>query len=123
MADIGAVKALINGVPEATTKRILNQVFEYVLGNIRFGEPEHQARAENMQAYFLNSTTASDTSEFSIPHGLPAAPKLAIPVIDLQTVGAKFPQLEVSRAADTKRVYLKATAGSTSMPFTILIEA
>lgn len=123
MADVGAVKALLNGVPDAPTKRILNQVFEYVLGNMRFGEPEHESRAENFQSYFLNSTTPASTGEFSIAHGLNAVPKLLIPVMDPQTVGAKFPQLEVSRAADSRRIYLKATAGSTSMAFTLLVEA
>ena len=123
MADIGAVRTSLAGLPDATTKRILQQVFEYVLGNLRFGEPDHQSRAENLQSYFLQSTTASDTSEFSIVHGLTATPKLALPVLDLQTAGSKFPQLEVSRVEDSKRIYLKAAAGSTSAAFTLLVEA
>lgn len=123
MADPGAVKALLNGIADATTKRILIQVHDYELTNLRFGEPDHQARAENFQLYFLQSTTASDTGEFSIQHGLNATPKLAIPVLDLQAAGAKFPQLEVSRAADSRRIYLKAAAGSTNAAFTLLVEA
>ena len=122
MADIGFVNGMLNGIPDATTKRILKTVFEHVLGNLRFGEPEHQVRATNFQAYFEASTTASDTSEFSIAHGLNAVPSLAIPVLDVQQVGAKFPQLEVSRAADNRRIYLKASAGSTGAAFTLLIE-
>ena len=123
MADIGFVRSQLGGISDATTKRVLTTIFEHVLGNLRFGEPEHQTRAENFQQYFLNSTTAASTSEFSIAHGLNATPKLAMPIIDLQTVGSKFPQLEVSRAADSQRIYLKATAGSTNMPFTLLVEA
>jgi hypothetical protein len=123
MADIGAVRGQLNGIPDATTKRILINVFEYLLGNMRFGEPENQTRAENFQAYFLNSTTPASTNEFSIAHGLHTTPKLLIPVIDPQTVGSKFPQLEISRAADDRRIYLKATAGSTGMAFTLLVEA
>ena len=123
MADIGYVRASLGGIADATTKRVLTNIFEHILGNIRFGEPEHQTRAENFQAYYLTSTTAASTGEFSIAHGLNATPKVAVQVIDLQTVGSKFPQLEVSRAADSQRIYLKATAGSTSMPFTLLVEA
>lgn len=123
MADIGFVKGQLNGITDAATKRVLGSIFEHILGNLRFGEPDHQTRAENFQSYFLQSTTASDTSEFSIAHGLNTAPKLALPVIDLQAPGAKLPALEVSRAADSKRIYLKAAAGSTGAPFVLLVEA
>lgn len=122
MADIGYIRTQLNGIPDATTKRILTSVFEHVLGNLRHGEPENQTRSENFQAYFQASTTASDTSEFSIVHGLNMVPSLAIPVLDVRQVGAKLPQLEVSRAADNRRIYLKAAAGSTNAAFKLLIE-
>lgn len=122
MADIGYVRTQLAGIADATTKRILTSVFEHVLGNLRHGEPEHQTRAENFQAYFQASTTASDTAEFSIAHGLATTPSLAIPILDVRQVGAKLPQLEVSRAADSRRIYLKASAGSTNAAFILLIE-
>lgn len=122
MADIGFVRAQLGGIQDATTKRVLTTIFEHVLGNIRFGEPKHQKRAENMQAYYYSSTTASDTNEFSIVHGLGTTPSLAIPILDVRQVGAVLPSLTVSRAADASRVYLKASAGSTNVTFKLLIE-
>lgn len=112
----------MSGIPDATTKRILKQAFEHVLDNMSFGEPEHQTRAKNFQAYFQSSTTAASTGEFSIAHGLAVAPTLAIPVLDLQQAGAQIVPLQVSRVADSKRIYLKTSAGSTGAAFTLLVE-
>ena len=97
-------------------------MFTHILGNLRLGVPEHQARAENFQAYWLQSTTASDTSEVSIAHGLPSAPHYAIPVLELDHVGSRVGGLTVSRAADGQRVYVKADAGSTNAPILLLVE-
>jgi hypothetical protein len=122
MADLGYVRSLLGGIKDAGDKKILVQVFEHVLGNIRLGVPDHQTRATNLQAYWQQSTSASDTSEFTIAHGLGAAPHFAIPVLDLAQPGAKAGGFEVSRAADSKRVYLKPLAGSTNAPVTFLVE-
>lgn len=90
------------------------------MNNQRLGVPEHQTRAENSQQYWENSTTASDTGEFSFQHGLPTTPRYAIPVLELDKPGAQVVPLEVSRAADSRRVYLKST--STGAPVLFLIE-
>jgi hypothetical protein len=107
-------------VPDKDTRRALEECFTHVLGNIRFGVPEHQARAVNLQTYFQASTTASSTGEFTVPHGLGLVPHLAIQVLDLSQPGAKVVPLEVSRAADASRLYLKST--STAAPFWLLVE-
>lgn len=120
MADLGYVKAILRQVPDATTRRALEECFTHVLGNLRFGVPEHQTRAVNLQTYFQASTTAASTGEFSVPHGLGSAPHLAIPVLDLSQPGCKLVPLEVSRAADGARVYLKST--STAAPLWLLVE-
>ena len=122
MADIGFVRSQLGGISDATTKRILISVFEHLLANIRLGVPEHQVRAENLQAYFQMSTTASDTSEFSIVHGMLTTPHYAIPLLELDKPGSKAGGLTVSRAADSRRIYLKADAGSTNAPITLLVE-
>lgn len=120
MADIGFVRSQLGGIRDAATRRVLTTIFEHVLGNIRIGAPEHQTRAENLQAYWENSTTASDTGEFSFAHGLPTTPHYAIPVLELDKPGAKLVNLEVSRAADSRRIYLKSQ--STSAPILLLVE-
>lgn len=122
MADIGFLRTLLAGIKDDGTRRILISAFEHVLSNIRLGVPEHHVRATNLQAYWQQSTTASDTGEFSIAHGLPTSPHWAIPVLDLSQPGSKAGGFTVSRAADMKRIYLKADAGSTGVPITLLSE-
>ena len=122
MADVGYVTALLGGIPDEKTRRILVAVMDHVLNNLRLGVPDHQARATNLQAYWEQSTSASDTTEFSIVHGLPATPHWAIPLLDLSQAGAKAGGFQVSKAADVKRIYLKAEAGSTNAPVTFLVE-
>ena len=120
MANIGYIRSLLIGIQDQTARRILTLAFEHVLGNLREGAPAHQTRSENFQRYWENSTTASDTSEFSFAHGLVTTPKYAIPVLELDRVGAKIVPLEVSRIADNRRVYLKST--STNSPILLLVE-
>ena len=123
MADKAYVLTLLRGITDQRTRVALEQAFTHVMDNLRLGVPEHQTRAVNMQGYWLQSTTASDTSEFSIAHGLLTAPHYAIPVLELDKVGSKAGGLTVSRAADAARIYLKADAGSTNAPITVLVEA
>jgi len=122
MADIGYIRSQLVGIKDETARRILTTIFEHVLGNLREGSPRHQTRSENFQRYWENSTTASDTGEFSFAHGLVSTPQYAIPVLELDKPGAKLVPLEVSRAADNRRIYLKTSAGSTNAPFLLLIE-
>jgi hypothetical protein len=119
MADIGGVKSYLGGLP-AEQKLALESIFTYVLNNLSFGAVEHQKRATNFQAYYLTGTTPSvANTEFSIAHGLSAAPSLLQPVADLSAVGAQLVPLTVSRAADQNRIYLKS--GSTSAAFAVLV--
>lgn len=122
MADIGYIRTLLRGIPDQKMRTILEAAFTHTLDNLRFGVPEHQTRAENFQAYWQQSTTATSTGEFSIAHGLQTTPHYAIPVLELDRVGAKAGFLTVTRAADAQRIYLKADAGSTNVPLTLLIE-
>ncbi len=123
MADLGYVKAVLRGVPDVNTRLALEKAFTHVLQNLRLGEPEHQTRAENFQSYWMQSTTASDTAEFSIAHGIVGTtPRYAIPVLELDRVGSRVGGLVVSRVADQSRVYLKADAGSTNAQLTLLVE-
>lgn len=120
MADLGYVKSLLRQVADETTRRALDQVFTHILGNLRVGVPEHQGRAVNLQMYFEASTSATSTGEFTVAHGLGVTPHLAIPVLDVSQPGARTVPLEVSRAADNQRLYLKST--STAAPMWLLVE-
>ena len=120
MADSSYVKSILGGL-QADAKKALGEAFTYVLGNLRFGSVEHQTRATNFQAYWLAGTTSSNASqEFSIAHGLGRIPMVAFPVLPLDAVGAQVVPLQVSRAADGQRIYLKSS--STSAAVTVLVE-
>jgi non-ribosomal peptide synthetase component F len=120
VADKGYVHQLLAAIPDPTTKRVLLQAFDHVLDNLRLGVPANQERAVNLQAYWLVSTTANSTGGFTIAHGLPAAPHYAIPVLDLSQPGAQLVPLEVDKAADGRRMYLKST--STNASIALLVE-
>ncbi len=121
MAVSTYVESLLGGL-DRDTKRALKTVFEYVLRNLRFGRPDHQVPSENFQAYFVEGRTAAVANEeFTIVHGLAQAPYLAVPVLDLQAVGASSVPLEVTRAADGVRIYLKSA--TVDAPITLLVEA
>lgn len=112
---------MLAGIPDERTRRILQQVFEHTYGNLRFGVPDQQVRAENFQAYYQHSTTASTASEgFSFSHGMASTPRLAIPCLELTSSGGQFVPLVVDRPADGQRVYFRST--STGAPIVLLIE-
>ena len=110
----GYVNTLLNALP-SEQKRVLVPAFEYVQDTWRLGSG---ARATNAQWYRLESTTAATANEeFSVEHGLGVAPYLLIPVLDLTAQGAQLVPLEVSRAADSKRVYLKSSSTGAVVTF------
>lgn len=122
MATPAYVETLM-GALNADIRRVFRVVFTYLLANLRFGRPDATTgkRSENFQLYPVEGTTPSvANTEFSIAHRLGVAPYLALPVLPLQTQGAKMVRLEVSRVADTNRVYLKSP--DTDATFTLLIE-
>ena len=122
MADIGILRGLAQGIPDPTTRRVVIDICEELCGKtgITFGEPTHQRKATNARAYFEVSTTATSTGEFSIRHGMGVTPTLAIPVLDVGQPNAHLVPLQVTRAADDQRIYLKST--STGALFTLLLE-
>jgi hypothetical protein len=124
MADIGYLRTLAKGIPDATTQRIFIQAMEHLTSapGISLGVVEHQRRTSNLKAVFEVSTTAASTGGFSIVHGLDSSPKYAIPVLDLSQPGAQLVPLEVEHAADGRRIYLKTSAGSTNALFALLVE-
>ena len=120
MADIGYVESELGALP-ADQKRALVSAFRYVLNNLPFGAVDPGERATNFQMYFLSSTTPSvANTEFSIAHGLGGTPNTLIPVLGLNQVGAQIVPLQVSRAADVNRIYLKSS--STSAALMLLVE-
>ena len=121
MASLGQVESLFGGLEQAL-RRTMVEVFRAFLPNLRLGRIEHQTKSENFQAYYVVSTTAPSTSEFSVEHGMGVTPYAAVPCLALDSSGGRLVDLEVSRVADSQRVYLKAAAGSTNQLFGLLLE-
>ena len=120
MADLGHLKMLVGSL-DAKTKQSLYQVLDHLVTDIAIGRIEDQGRSQNLRGHFhLATTPATADEEFSIAHGLGVAPYTLIPVLPVDLAGARIPRLEVSRAADSQRVYLKSPEVSTT--FYALIE-
>ena len=120
MAQPAYVESLTGSLPPEQ-RQVWKRVFDYVLGNLRFGPVVHQTRTENHQAYWLTGTTpAVALTPFSIAHGLGRVPYVAIPVLPLDAVNAQIVPLQVPRAADASRIYLQST--STSAGVWLMVE-
>jgi hypothetical protein len=120
VADIGYIESELGG-EEPGRKRGLVNSFRYLLGNLLVGAPEHGKRAKNFQWYRFDVTTSSvANTEFSFSHGLGRTPTMILPMLPLNVVGSRMVDLEVTRAADGNRVYLKSP--STSAPLSVLVE-
>lgn len=122
MADEGYVIGQLAGISNDSDRKILENIFRVVLRETRFGEPSQRTKLTNFSAIYQGSTTATSTSEFSIQHGMAAVPRLAIPVLNLNQVGSRVPDVQVTRVADGKRIYLKTEAGSTNAVFWMIVE-
>ena len=108
MARPEYVKSLLGGV-EPSLKAVLSSIIEYILGNLRTGPLSLTTRrAENFQWYYYEATTAAADVEFTVEHGLQRVPFTLIPHLNLQTPGAKLIRLTVTRAPDTRRIYLSS---------------
>lgn len=120
MADAGYVVSLLGGLG-ADVKRIFSTLFEYLLRDLIWGQVADQTRAGNFRGYYYTATTPAVASqEFSIAHGLGVTPYILVPILPLDVLGAELVPLEVSRVADSQRVYLKST--DTSAIIYVMIE-
>ncbi len=117
MASKGRIDAALNALPQELRVPLRDALY-YMMDAWKVGSG---ARAENAQWYRVTSTTSSVTlEEFTVAHGLGAAPLQVFPVLDLTQIGSQLVTLQVTRAADAQFVYLRSA--STSAVFTILIE-
>lgn len=121
MASLGGLESLIGSLP-ADTKRVMQELLRAMVPFLRFGPVEHQEKAENFAGVTLISTTASDTGEFTVLHGLGRAPFRLMPSLDLNSSGMELINVRCSRPADASRIYLKAITGSTNKVFSIYVE-
>lgn len=117
MSVKGYIDLQLNALDQAV-RYPLQQAFYYLMDGWRLGSG---VRAENAQWYRISSTThATANTEFSFLHGLSSPPQWIIPVVDLTQINSQLVPLQVSRAADNQRVYLKSS--STSAVFTVYVE-
>lgn len=117
MAQKGYVDQLINALP-SDLRYPLTQAFHYVMDSWRLGTA---AKAENAQLFRVSGIThGTANTEFSVKHGLDSVPTQIVPILDLSVVNSQLVPLQVSRAADLDRIYLKSS--STNAAFVVLVE-
>jgi hypothetical protein len=120
MAQASYINQLLATFP-SDERKALQLAFEYVLTNLRLGQPDPASRAENLQLYYFDGVTnATANAEFSIVHGMAAVPYNMIQVLPLRIVGAQIVPLRVTRAADKQRIYLASSVASA--PFMVALE-
>lgn len=120
MAQASYITQLLAGFP-ADQRKALQLAFEYVLTNLRLGQPDPSTRAENLQLYYFpGQTPAVANTEFTIVHGLASVPYNMIAVLPPRIVGAQMVPLIVTRAADKNRIYLSSSM--TNAPIMIALE-
>ena len=124
MATPSYAKALVGALP-ADLKRALGSVWDYLLTNtLSFGPIDAgatQTNTVNFAGRYVSFTTASSPdTEVAVAHGLGRSPNVLWPVMNPRAVGAKLVRLEVTRAPDTARVYVRSP--ETNAPVTLYIE-
>lgn len=122
MASLSAVLAEVNSLP-VTSRSVFTRIFSSFLGSLRFGHAKgtQPDPLENFSGGFFHGTTpATPGEEFSLAHNFGRVPYLAIPCLRLDTVGSSTAPLQVSRAADTKRIYFTSTLASA--PVSVIVE-
>ena len=120
MAQASYINQLLAAFP-ADERKSLQLAFEYVLTNLRLGQPNPASRAENLQLYYFDGVThATPNTEFSITHGMSAIPYNMVQVLPLRIVGAQIVPLRVTRVADKNRIYLASSVASA--PFMVALE-
>lgn len=109
MAALGFLESFLNALP-APVKAPLVAFTQYAFKNLRFGAPDDSpAPCENFGGGLVPFTTASiANNEIAVTHGLGRTPRLAFPILALDTVNATAPVLRVTRAADDTFVYLSS---------------
>lgn len=110
MADFGNVDVMLASLPDSDQRKLFSAVFKYILkSGLRFGRAIAGDATENFGGGFFKATTpAVANEEFTVVHSFGRKPYLLIPVLPLDTVNAKIVRLQVSKAADATRIYLKS---------------
>lgn len=121
MAAYGSLIATLGPLP-ADLKKALTAYTNEWLKQLRFGAPGDDAQpAENFGGALVPYTTASAADgEVAIAHRLGRTPRLAIPLLQLDTVNATLPTLTITRAAD--RTYLYVSSPTTSAAGLLYVE-
>lgn len=110
MAAIGSLEQICSGAPENIRPVLLAYTREWAR-SLRFGAPddddESPVRGENFGGALVPMRTSGTTNaEVAVAHDLARTPRLAIPVLNLGTVGSKTPVLTVTQPADATYLYL-----------------
>jgi hypothetical protein len=120
VADYGNVESKLAGI-EPSLRRVLSAIFQYVLKDIRFGRAEDSIASKNLGGGFFTATTpVAINTEFVISHTFGRIPYLLIPVLPLDTVGAKIVRLTVTQPADASRVFLSSP--DSNCPIRVFLE-
>src|SRR3954465_2429803 len=107
MSAPGYVYQLINALP-VELRPTLTTIFEYVMRENALGA---NTKAENFSWFKVEATThTTANTEFRVSHGMDHVPSKLIPILALDDINAQIVPLQVSRAADARRIYLRSSS-------------
>ena len=110
MASKGYAASLLSTLPEPIRRPLL-EAFQYALSTLRCGWTADGQRAENLNWYRFSATTpATASQEFTITHGLGQIPRVVFPFLPVDSSGASLVPLTVTRAADSRYLYLQSSS-------------
>lgn len=105
----GTLETILAALPKEIRTVLVNYTNIWIK-DLRFGAPgDTPASTENFAGALVPFTTsATPDGEVAIAHQLERVPRLAFPVLALDTVGESIVQLAVTRAADATYIYLSS---------------
>ena len=110
MADSGFAGQLLGGL-DASLRRAMGRVFDYVLKTLKFGPADANTASLNFGAHYYESTTPSTASqEFAVAHRFGSPPYLLIPVLPVNSSALEIVPLYTTRPADASYIYLRSTS-------------
>lgn len=117
MSDLGYIERELKSLP-ANLQPALQRIFQAIVKEGRFGHPADLEPMQNFSGHWYESETPSIAgTEFTVAHQFGRSPYLLVPVLALDVVGSRIVPLEVTRAADEKRIYLKSTIADAPILF------
>lgn len=122
MASLGLIESYFNALPREA-RQVMVAFARGVFPELEFGTPDTDGatRATNFRGHLVPFVTSSTPGrEVAVAHLLARVPRLVLPALNPNQVGAGLTTLSVTRAADRAYVYLASP--DADLPVVVYLE-